>query len=633
MRNVTLWIRMVIITGLFFLMADLGSAQDPMTFDQAIQEGQSFGNAQPKGKDAANTLIDNARNQGIPGLTPQSQSNAEALGNFYIDNPGQLRPQGEGVISATEGGQFLEGSYNLRPRYQINPDDPLVVLGDQAASGNEGCITQRVCTQTISEVVTTTQEFTCSLEYAEAPGQCTYALPQPTIVSGSGSGSLCVDHYLYSRIYQENATTYHLQLLDTGPSGSLHWNCGGPGSGGGIGDWHTIKIVTLPEPPSTLNFCVTASGSGCGATATPCVSTPGQAVSVLTCGSRGAQSPSYTYDYSFVIPAPPVSPETIQAACGAYMNSNCTLVNEQCTSAECTRSYLCVDQTVEIDACAPYKNQGCTLKESACAITNTYGQCISWQETYTCITQTVQEGCAAESVQVICPQAPSGIRCLDDPDACADTTSIPSQDLALATSNMEGLNAVEDDHTTDPLVVFTGDDQFCRKTIASGITRDCCALDTLLLNCNSAEELLQTRRNEGQCVQIGTYCSERVNLVFTSVCVERSTAFCCFSSKLVRIIQEQGRPQLGIGWGTPQNPDCRGFTPEELQQINFEAIDFSEYYSDITANPPDPNQLTNQVQGSGALTPDPNSVPSAPGGISPGQVQQDLNLFYGTHAP
>lgn len=625
--------RMAIITCIIFLMADSASSQDPMTFDQAIQEGQSFGNAQPKGKDAANALINDAQNQGIPGLTPQAQSNATALGNFYIDNPGQLRPQGEGAISATEGGQFLQGSYNLRPRYEIAPDDPLVVLGDQAASGNQGCITHTVCTQPISEVVTTTQEFTCAVEYADAPGQCTYPLPQPTIVSGNGSGTLCVDHYLYARIYQENATTYHLQLLDTGPSGSLHWNCGGPGSGGGIGDWHTLDTITLPEPPGTFNFCVTASGGGCGAGATACVSAPNQAVNIITCGSRGSQSPSYTYDYSLVIPAPPVSQETIQAACGAYMNSNCNMVNEQCTSTDCTRSYLCVDQSTKIDSCAPYRDQGCILQNSACAITNTYGQCISWQETYSCTTQSLKEGCAAESVQVFCPQAPSGIACLDNPGACADTTSIPSQDLALAASNMEGLNAVEDDHTTDPLVVFTGDEQACRKTIASGITRDCCALDTLLLNCNSAEELLQTRRNEGQCVQIGTYCSERVNLVFTSVCVERSTSFCCFSSKLVRIIQEQGRPQLGISWGTPQNPDCRGFTPEELQQINFEAIDFSEYYSDITAYPPDPNQLTNQVEGSGALTANPDSVPPPPGGINTDQIQQDLNQFYGTHAP
>jgi conjugal transfer mating pair stabilization protein TraN len=198
---------------------------------------------------------------------------------------------------------------------------------------------------------------------------------------------------------------------------------------------------------------------------------------------------------------------------------------------------------------------------------------------------------------------------------------------------MQSLNAIEDDHTIDPLVIFTGNSLACRRTFASGITRDCCTLDTLLLGCNSSEELLQTRRNEGQCVQIGTYCSQEVDLLFTTVCVERTTSFCCFSSKLTRIIQEQGRAQLGIGWGSAENPDCRGFTPEELQAINFEAIDFSECYADITANPPDPASLSSQAQGSQALTPDPNSVPPPPSGISQGQVQEDINQFYGTHAP
>ena len=59
----------------------------------------------------------------------------------------------------------------------------------------------------------------------------------------------------------------------------------------------------------------------------------------------------------------------------------------------------------------------------------------------------------------------------------------------------------------------------------------------------------------------------------------------------------------------------------------------SEYYADITANPPDPASLSSQAQGSQALTPDPNSLPSPPGGISQGQVQEDINQFYGTHAP
>jgi conjugal transfer mating pair stabilization protein TraN len=53
-----------------------------------------------------------------------------------------------------------------------------------------------------------------------------------------------------------------------------------------------------------------------------------------------------------------------------------------------------------------------------------------------------------------------------------------------------------------------------------------------------------------------------------------------------RIIAEQGRPQLASfgpdgGWGTPENPECRGFTPEEFARIDFAKVDMSEYYQDL----------------------------------------------------
>src|SRR3546814_7103530 len=57
-------------------------------------------------------------------------------------------------------------------------------------------------------------------------------------------------------------------------------------------------------------------------------------------------------------------------------------------------------------------------------------------------------------------------------------------------------------------------------------------------------------------------------------------------SKLGRIIQEQGRPQLksfADGWGPVKTPNCRGFTPEEFQALDFSRMDLSEYYSEVQA--------------------------------------------------
>ncbi|MBW1675427.1 MAG: conjugal transfer protein TraN [Deltaproteobacteria bacterium] len=57
-----------------------------------------------------------------------------------------------------------------------------------------------------------------------------------------------------------------------------------------------------------------------------------------------------------------------------------------------------------------------------------------------------------------------------------------------------------------------------------------------------------------------------------------------FNSKLSRIVHEQGRPELEgdiSSWGGPESPNCRGFTPEEFQMLDFSRIDLSEWYGDI----------------------------------------------------
>ncbi|MDY0227715.1 MAG: conjugal transfer protein TraN [Desulfomicrobium apsheronum] len=95
------------------------------------------------------------------------------------------------------------------------------------------------------------------------------------------------------------------------------------------------------------------------------------------------------------------------------------------------------------------------------------------------------------------------------------------------------------------------------------------------------------------CVYLGSVCEKRWAMVG---CVQRSRRFCCFNSRMARIIHEQGRPQLKAfgpdgGWGDKKNPNCRGFTPEEFQQLDFAKIDLSEYFGDITRD------MSQKIQG------------------------------------
>jgi len=108
-------------------------------------------------------------------------------------------------------------------------------------------------------------------------------------------------------------------------------------------------------------------------------------------------------------------------------------------------------------------------------------------------------------------------------------------------------------------------------------------MDFLLSGCDSQDMEVGMLRGSGMCHEVGTYCSSKI----LGICIQKSKGHCCFNTKLGRIIQEQGRPQLksfnGLGWGTPKNPYCRGFTPEEFQALDFSKMDLSEYYSEIEA--------------------------------------------------
>nr|WP_255573934.1 conjugal transfer protein TraN [Erythrobacter sp. SCSIO 43205] len=58
---------------------------------------------------------------------------------------------------------------------------------------------------------------------------------------------------------------------------------------------------------------------------------------------------------------------------------------------------------------------------------------------------------------------------------------------------------------------------------------------------------------QGLCAYVGTYCSKKV----LGVCVTKRKAYCCFESKLSRILQEQGRKQLPKPWDEPKQGEVR----------------------------------------------------------------------------
>ena len=126
----------------------------------------------------------------------------------------------------------------------------------------------------------------------------------------------------------------------------------------------------------------------------------------------------------------------------------------------------------------------------------------------------------------------------------------------------------------DDMRFFTGERKACH--IKWGGLANCCRNSGLLVglgNCSAAEIELAEERNAGNTHYLGKYCSKKT---LFGICIRHSRAWCVFGSKLGRILQEQGRSQLGIGWS-----DCRGLTVGEIESIDFAALDLSEFTENL----------------------------------------------------
>ena len=115
-----------------------------------------------------------------------------------------------------------------------------------------------------------------------------------------------------------------------------------------------------------------------------------------------------------------------------------------------------------------------------------------------------------------------------------------------------------------------------------------------ILDCEQAEQILAMKRDNRLCHGVGSYCSSRLPII--RLCVETTESYCCFNSRLARILNEQGRGQLGRGWGGPQSPDCTGFTVGQLQALDFSRMNLAEFYAEIAPTLPDVGAMRARAQ-------------------------------------
>lgn len=277
---------------------------------------------------------------------------------------------------------------------------------------------------------------------------------------------------------------------------------------------------------------------------------------------------------------------------GTAPGAECRLQSSVCTEGAGTRTvdgvpqyracwayqdtYLCGSaQQQEEAACNSLRNQGCQQTASSCITHDSVGHCTRYQQSFRC-----PSASAPHQTVTLCGSDLycQGGSCTSDvvTPAASDVTQMAAASTWLQAAQQAGL---DNTNATGTSSFFAGDGMKC-STEALGFS-NCCSdsgwgNDAGLAQCSEEEQQLGIAREAKRTHYVGRY---ETGSIFTTT----HESYCSFTGLLSRLIQEQGRVQLGIGWGSAREPDCRALTPDEMSRLDLNAMDFSEFYAQALA--------------------------------------------------
>jgi len=97
-----------------------------------------------------------------------------------------------------------------------------------------------------------------------------------------------------------------------------------------------------------------------------------------------------------------------------------------------------------------------------------------------------------------------------------------------------------------------------------------------LASCTPSEQLLGLHRGANLSQFESQYCSNKIPIIGT--CLEWTSTYCSFNSVLAKIINIQGKAQLGLN-----ATDCSGLTQAQLAKLNMSKIDFTPFTASMAA--------------------------------------------------
>jgi conjugal transfer mating pair stabilization protein TraN len=544
------------------LLALAGPLHAQTTTDAAKADGKAFGRDKAaSAQSAATTNPDASRIPNFGGTPSQSG---------YFDDPDRMSREAASQATTNTGYKAMRDSMDRRARFapqdldattarsNVISDDPLAYTSGMAIGGSQGrCVPLPPASGTAARY-----KATCNTGFTVESGiqSCTIAL--------QASINTVTDYLYYCPRRDPECTAFDLstcQLTGSHPGPCLQGYKEG-----------TRLICTEPGDPISEYTC----------------SAPVNGISPISVTTRKV-----------------VSTSKDESQCASLASdSKCTSPAETCTASDPTtrvidgvsvtqpcwawrRDYQCNRYSAAQDCDTLASTPGCSLEQEYC-ITDEV-PCRTFERVYDC---PVPEQ-PSNTNQFICD---GDVYCIDG--SCETIQREANDEFKDAAVALNTMNQARREFDPDNLTLFKGTRESCSSKVFGVL--NCCkgkgfplipGIQLLVaLGCSREEMLLHQKDAQGLCAYVGTYCSSS----FLGVCLTKRKVYCCFESKLSRILQEQGRQQLNKPWGKPKTEQCSGFTIDEFARLDLSKMDFSEVYADFTdaARLPDELQAAQDIQ-------------------------------------
>jgi conjugal transfer mating pair stabilization protein TraN len=526
--------------------ASLGGAASGQTTSEAKADGKSFGlSVLGKAQSAAGT---EPSSDTVPNFGPAPSQST------LFDNPDAIAAEAGAAADSNEGYRTMRSSIDTRPR--IAPVDIEATI----ARG-----------QTISA---DPMDYVSGMGISGGQGSCRELPPS---VTGAGfydatcNTGLKLDQSSESCTIPLNVRVSKLTLY-------RYWCSDYDWQRNGVDDCALFEAASCERTGMHPGRCLQGTPRNCVE--------PGEPVAELLCP---AQTPGAsligTEDRTRI------TEHRDESACGGLATDpGCAAAPETCASSDpvtriidgvavtrpCwawTRIYQC-NRTSTAQDCADLDgNPSCSFVRQDCLTEDE--PCSTWERVYRC---PVPDRTAQK--QYICD---GDVYCIGG--ECETIDRQPNTEFRDAAAALNAASQAGREFDEDTLTLFKGERATCHKAVFGLL--NCCAGKAfplipygqllVALGCDREEILLHERDAQGLCAYVGSYCSDNV----LGVCLTKKKAYCCFESKLSRILQEQGRPQLGLSWDKPKRETCRGFTIDEFARLDLSRMDFSEVYAEF----------------------------------------------------